>query len=133
MENKENKNGNESLISVEDVKKSFPVGDGEVTILKGISFDIKPGEFVSIVGPSGNGKSTLLNMITGIDRPTSGEVLVTGKRLNKLRLEKRESLRMILMMVMDLFILSALYACRPNNKSLHFWDRPIYHIIHNPL
>lgn len=84
MKNKENENGNESLISVEDVKKSFPVGDGEVTILKGISFDIKAGEFVSIVGPSGNGKSTLLNMITGIDRPTSGEVQVTGKRLNKL-------------------------------------------------
>jgi putative ABC transport system ATP-binding protein len=84
MKKKEDKNSNESLISVEDVKKSFPVGDGEVTILKGISFDIKAGEFVSIVGPSGNGKSTLLNMITGIDRPTSGEVLVTGKRLNKL-------------------------------------------------
>jgi putative ABC transport system ATP-binding protein len=72
------------LISIKDVKKSFPVGGSEITILKGISFDIHPGEFVSIVGPSGNGKSTLLNMITGIDRPTSGEVVVTGKRLNKL-------------------------------------------------
>jgi putative ABC transport system ATP-binding protein len=78
------KNGKDLLISIKDVKKSFPVGDGEVTILKGISFDIRTGEFVSIVGPSGNGKSTLLNMITGIDRPSSGEVLVTGKNLNKL-------------------------------------------------
>ncbi len=78
------KNGKEALISVNDVKKSFPVGKRTVTILKGISFEIGTGEFVSIVGPSGNGKSTLLNMITGIDRPTSGEVVVTGKNLNKL-------------------------------------------------
>jgi putative ABC transport system ATP-binding protein len=77
-------NGNGPIISIKDVKKSFPVGDGEVTILKGISFDIGTGEFVSIVGPSGNGKSTLLNMITGIDRPSAGEVYVTGQDLNKL-------------------------------------------------
>jgi putative ABC transport system ATP-binding protein len=79
-----NGNDKEPLISIKDLKKSFPVGDGEVTILKGISFDIGLGEFVSIVGPSGNGKSTLLNMITGIDRPSSGDVVVTGQDLNKL-------------------------------------------------
>jgi putative ABC transport system ATP-binding protein len=78
------KNDKEPLIIVKDIIKSFPVGDGEVTILKGISFKIGAGEFVSIVGPSGNGKSTLLNMMTGIDRPTSGDVIVTGKELNKL-------------------------------------------------
>ena len=77
-------NGNGPIISIKEVKKSFPVGDGEVTILKGITFDIGTGEFVSIVGPSGNGKSTLLNMITGIDRLTAGEVTVTGQNLNKL-------------------------------------------------
>jgi putative ABC transport system ATP-binding protein len=77
-------NGKETLISVKDVKKSFPVGNQTVTILKGISFEIGTGEFVSIVGPSGNGKSTLLNMITGIDRPTGGDVIVTGEDLNKL-------------------------------------------------
>ena len=70
------------VVEVKDVVKSFPVGDGEVTILKGLSFDVKDGEFVSIVGPSGNGKSTLLNMITGIDRPTRGDVWVAGQRLN---------------------------------------------------
>ncbi len=80
----ENKNDNGSLISIKDLKKSFPVGKRTVTILKDISFEVGIGEFVSIVGPSGNGKSTLLNMITGIDRPTSGEVVVTGKNLNKL-------------------------------------------------
>ncbi|GIK36197.1 MAG: ABC transporter ATP-binding protein [Chloroflexota bacterium] len=79
-----NGNGNNSIIQVKDVVKNFKVGDGEVTILKGISFDVKPGEFVSIVGPSGNGKSTLLNMITGIDRPSAGQVVVTGREVHKM-------------------------------------------------
>ncbi|MEM9774654.1 MAG: ABC transporter ATP-binding protein [Chloroflexota bacterium] len=69
---------NGELIQVKNVIKRFPVGSTEITILKGISFDVKAGEFVTIVGPSGNGKSTLLNMITGIDRPSEGEVVVTG-------------------------------------------------------
>ena len=79
-----NGNGTEKVVQVKEVVKSFPVGDGEVTILKGISFDVHNGEFVSIVGPSGNGKSTLLNMITGIDRPTDGEVIVTGREVHKM-------------------------------------------------
>ena len=79
----ESENGNH-VVQVVEVVKSFPVGDGEVTVLKGISFDVAPGEFVSIVGPSGNGKSTLLNMITGIDRPSAGQVIVTGKEVQKM-------------------------------------------------
>jgi putative ABC transport system ATP-binding protein len=81
---KNNDNDYDYVVQIKDVYKSFKVGDGEVTILKGISFDVKDGEFVSIVGPSGNGKSTLLNMITGIDRPSDGEVLVTGRDLNNM-------------------------------------------------
>jgi putative ABC transport system ATP-binding protein len=77
-------NGNNTLVQVVDLVKSFPVGGGEVTILKGLNLEVKNGEFVSIVGPSGNGKSTLLNMITGIDRPTSGSVLVKGMEVNKM-------------------------------------------------
>jgi putative ABC transport system ATP-binding protein len=79
-----NGNGYGNLVEIKDVYKSFPVGDGEVTVLKGISFDVDNGEFVSIVGPSGNGKTTLLNMITGIDRPTGGEVIVTGKEIHNM-------------------------------------------------
>ncbi len=75
---------NSPLIEVCDVVKRFPVGDTEVTILKGISFDVRAGEFLSIVGPSGNGKSTLLNMITGIDRPSAGEVVVAGSNVTKM-------------------------------------------------
>jgi ABC-type lipoprotein export system ATPase subunit len=77
-------NGNGPVVQIKEVVKTFPVGGGEITVLKGLSFDIKSGEFISIVGPSGNGKSTLLNMITGIDRPTSGEVIVTGREVHKM-------------------------------------------------
>jgi putative ABC transport system ATP-binding protein len=77
-------NGKDTIVEIKDVVKRFPVGNTEITILKGISFTVKAGEFVSIVGPSGNGKSTLLNMITGIDRPSSGEIIVTGKPVHKM-------------------------------------------------
>ena len=77
-------NGNSPIIEIRDVVKSFPVGNTTITILKGVSFHVKAGEFVSIVGPSGNGKSTLLNMVTGIDRPSSGEIIVTGKPVHKM-------------------------------------------------
>jgi putative ABC transport system ATP-binding protein len=79
------KNGNHSknyAVELKDVMKSFPVGDEDILVLKGISTGIESGEFVSIVGPSGNGKSTLLNMITGIDRPTGGEIFVNGKAVH---------------------------------------------------
>jgi len=72
----------EPIIQVRNVIKRFPVGDGELTVLRGVSLDISPGEFVSLVGPSGNGKSTLLNMITGIDHPSEGEVFVTGQSVH---------------------------------------------------
>ncbi len=74
--------GHSPIIQIKHVVKRFPVGDGEITILKDVSFDIQPGEFVSIVGPSGNGKSTLLNMMTGIDHPSEGEVIVTGQPIH---------------------------------------------------
>jgi putative ABC transport system ATP-binding protein len=75
---------NGHIIEIKDLVKRFPMGDDEITVLKGISFDIEDGEFVTIVGPSGNGKSTLLNMITGIDRPSAGEVIVTGRQVNRM-------------------------------------------------
>jgi len=82
--NKNAQRNGKSVVQVIDVVKSFPLGGGEITILKGISFEVGQGEFVSIVGPSGNGKSTLLNMITGIDRPTGGQVIVTGRQVHKM-------------------------------------------------
>jgi putative ABC transport system ATP-binding protein len=84
MEYKSRKQHQNYAIELRNVVKSFKVGDGEVPVLKGISTEIEPGEFVSIVGPSGNGKSTLLNMITGIDRPTDGEIFVNGQAIHRM-------------------------------------------------
>jgi len=75
---------NGAQIDVRDVVKTYKTGAGDLTVLKDITLQVQPGEFVSIVGPSGSGKSTLLNMITGIDRPTSGEVLVGNEAVHAL-------------------------------------------------
>lgn len=75
---------NGHIVQVKDVVKRFPMGEDQITILKGITFDVNRGEFVTIVGPSGNGKSTLLNMITGIDHPSEGEVIVTGRQVHRM-------------------------------------------------
>jgi putative ABC transport system ATP-binding protein len=72
------------IVDVRNVEKEYAHGDANVAVLRGISFHVCRGEFLSIVGPSGNGKSTLLNMITGIDRPTRGEVIVTGQAVHRM-------------------------------------------------
>ena len=84
-----NQNGQSPIVDVQDVVKKFLVGNVEITILKGISFKVYPGEFVIIVGPSGNGKSTLLNMCTGIDYPNDGQVLVTGEDIHRMNANKQ--------------------------------------------
>ncbi len=75
---------NHILIDLCNVVKTYETGAGDVIILKGINLRVQEGEFVGIVGPSGSGKSTLLNMITGIDRPSSGEVIVNGQAVHAL-------------------------------------------------
>ena len=77
-------NGHGALIDLRDVVKTYETGAGGVNVLQDITLHVHPGEFVSVVGPSGSGKSTLLNMITGIDRPTSGEVFVSGEAVHSL-------------------------------------------------
>jgi putative ABC transport system ATP-binding protein len=72
------------LISLNNVNKTYKSGSGEVAVLKDVDFKVKQGEFVVVEGPSGSGKSTLLNMITGIDRPTSGEVIVAGEPVHQM-------------------------------------------------
>jgi ABC-type lipoprotein export system ATPase subunit len=68
--------GSHHLIELRDVLKVYQSAAGTFTALKSVDLEIDRGEFVAIIGKSGSGKSTLINMITGIDRPTSGEVLV---------------------------------------------------------
>jgi putative ABC transport system ATP-binding protein len=65
-------------MDVRSITKSLPLGRERVEILKGISFQIRGGELVTIVGPSGSGKSTLLGILAGLDQPTSGQVLIDG-------------------------------------------------------
>jgi putative ABC transport system ATP-binding protein len=77
-------NGNEPVVEINNVVKSFSTGRTEITILKRVSLAVHEGEFVSIVGPSGSGKSTLLNMITGIDRPSGGEIVVLGHQVHEM-------------------------------------------------
>ena len=77
--------GNKHLIELRDVVKTFDTAAGNFTALKGVNLQVDAGEFVAVVGKSGSGKSTLINMITGIDRPTSGQVIVGNTVLHTLR------------------------------------------------
>ena len=73
----------EVMITLRDVTRDFPSGDGIVSVLKGISLDIYRGEFVVILGESGCGKSTLVNIISGMDTLTSGSLFIEGKDFGK--------------------------------------------------
>jgi putative ABC transport system ATP-binding protein len=76
------------IIELKQVYKAYPQASSLQTVLHDINLQIFPGEFVAIVGPSGNGKSTLLNLLTGIDHPSSGQVIVNGVSLHNLSNEK---------------------------------------------
>lgn len=76
------------IIELKRVYKDYPLASGSQPVLSDINLEVFPGEFVAIVGPSGNGKSTLLNLLTGIDHPSRGEVIVNGVALQKLSNEK---------------------------------------------
>lgn len=73
-----------SLIDLRSVVKAYDTAAGEFLALRGVDMTVSPGSFVSVVGKSGSGKSTLTNMITGIDRPSSGEVWVAGTPIHTL-------------------------------------------------
>ncbi|MFO0840934.1 MAG: ABC transporter ATP-binding protein [Gemmataceae bacterium] len=73
-----------ALVEVRNVTKTFRKGEHEISPLKGVNFEVEKGDFVSLMGASGSGKSTLLNLIAGIDRPTAGEVVVSGQDITKL-------------------------------------------------
>ena len=74
----------EELVMVEDLWKTYKVGRVEYPALRGVNMAVRKGEFVAIVGPSGSGKSTLLQLIGGLDKPTSGRVIVDDVDLSKL-------------------------------------------------
>jgi putative ABC transport system ATP-binding protein len=78
------RHGNEHLIELQQVTKVYETSVGPFAALKNINLQVDGGEFVAVIGKSGIGKSTLINMITGIDRPTAGQVLVGDTAVQKL-------------------------------------------------
>ena len=76
------------ILEAHDLVKTYPVGDGQVQALRGVSMAVERGEFVAIMGASGSGKSTLLHLLGGLDRPTSGEVVIDGVSISGLNDEQ---------------------------------------------
>src|SRR5918992_556181 len=72
------------MIRCIDVRKIYRQGENDITALAGVSLDIAKGSFVVIMGPSGSGKSTLLHLIGGLDRPSSGDLLVDGRLIGQM-------------------------------------------------
>lgn len=74
-----------TILKTTDLKKIYGSGENEVRALDGVNLEVEKGEFVAVVGTSGSGKSTLLHMLGGLDRPTSGKVIVDGKDIFSLK------------------------------------------------
>ncbi|MBR5420448.1 MAG: ABC transporter ATP-binding protein [Lachnospiraceae bacterium] len=72
------------ILEIRNLCKVYGKGETQVDALKDVSFDVEQGEFVAIVGPSGSGKSTLLHILGGVDRPGSGEVIISGTDISRL-------------------------------------------------
>jgi putative ABC transport system ATP-binding protein len=80
----DNSNSNGApIVVVRDVYKEFRRNEIKIPVLMGINLDLVAGDFLALMGPSGSGKSTLLNLVAGLDRPTSGTVMVVGQDLSK--------------------------------------------------
>ncbi|MCF7981331.1 MAG: lipoprotein-releasing ABC transporter ATP-binding protein LolD [Pseudomonadales bacterium] len=84
---------NHTVLSCEDLYKSYHEGPQDLAIIKGISFAVQRGERIAIIGSSGSGKSTLLNLLAGIDRPDQGAVYLGGKNLAQVSEKERAALR----------------------------------------
>jgi putative ABC transport system ATP-binding protein len=85
----------EALIKLDSVWKTYAMGDAEVHALRGVSFTVEQGEYVSIMGPSGSGKSTCMNMIGCLDRPSSGDVIINGRKTAEMSEKELAALRNI--------------------------------------
>ncbi len=84
---------NSVILQCHQLTKRFKQGELDVEVLKGVDFSVSEGERVAIMGTSGSGKSTLLHLLGGLDKPTSGEVILDGVNLNTVRQAKLSKLR----------------------------------------
>lgn len=75
----------ENLIEIKNICKSFGNSDNKTEVLKNVSLSINKGEFIALMGASGSGKSTLLYLLGGLDSPDSGEILINGKNISKMK------------------------------------------------
>jgi putative ABC transport system ATP-binding protein len=82
-----------NVIQLENLTKTYHMGDTEVHALRGISYAIKEGEFLAILGPSGSGKSTLMNIIGCLDKPTTGRYLLEGQDISRFDKNKLAGVR----------------------------------------
>lgn len=82
-----------SLIELNNITKSYPLGDTELSILKNINLTIESGDFVAIMGPSGSGKSTLMNILGCLDKPSSGTYKLEGKAIEHLSPDELATIR----------------------------------------
>ncbi|MEO8497663.1 MAG: ABC transporter ATP-binding protein [Planctomycetota bacterium] len=78
-----NDNPDEIILELTDVRRTFRMGEVSVQVLKGVSFQVRRGEFLAVVGPSGSGKTTILNLIGGLDSPTSGTIRYRDQDLTR--------------------------------------------------
>ncbi len=85
METKNTTPTKKNVITVKDLYRFYKVGDTVVKALNGVSFQIRRGDFCSIVGTSGSGKSTLLNMLAGLEKPSKGQVIIAGEHMEKMK------------------------------------------------
>jgi putative ABC transport system ATP-binding protein len=83
----------EALIQLRDIWKIYPLGDVEVQALRGVSADIEAGEFIAVIGASGSGKSTFMNIIGCLDRPTRGTYRLAGADVSTLSADQRATIR----------------------------------------
>ncbi len=84
---------NDPILSIRHLRREFKMGDETVHALRGVSFDVHPGEFVTIMGTSGSGKSTMLNILGCMDKPTSGEYILDGEHIEKMKPDSLANIR----------------------------------------